>query len=172
MGNGNYLVVGADGKRYGPADVPTLVRWAREGRLVVGTVLVDVASQQSCTAGSIPALSAVFFDANRRREPEFVPAEFDATATRTAPQRPRPPLVPLYAAGEMPGPKSKVIAGLLGIFLGVFGAHRFYLGYPGWGILIILSNVMCGVGAIWGLIEGILCLAGAMRDGDGRPLRD
>ena len=26
-------------------------------------------------------------------------------------------------------PKSKIVAGLLGVFLGAFGIHRFYLGY-------------------------------------------
>ena len=34
MGQLQPLVVGADGKRYGPADVPTLLRWVQEGRLL------------------------------------------------------------------------------------------------------------------------------------------
>ncbi len=31
-------------------------------------------------------------------------------------------------------PKSKIAAGLLGVFLGVFGVHRFYLGYTTIGV--------------------------------------
>ena len=70
--------------------------------------------------------------------------------------------------------KSKMAAGLLGIFLGGFGVHRFYLGYTGIGIAqIAVTVVTCGFGAIWGLIEGILILTGSMNtDADGLQLRD
>ena len=69
--------------------------------------------------------------------------------------------------------RSKVVAGLLGIFLGGFGIHRFYLGYVGIGIAQIVVTVLTlGVGSIWGFVEGILLLVGAMdRDAEGRPLR-
>ncbi len=71
-------------------------------------------------------------------------------------------------------PKSKLVAGLLGIFLGGLGIHRFYLGYTKMGIYIILSDLLCGVGSIWGLIEGImiLCGSGITTDADGVPLKD
>lgn len=165
----NYLVVGTDGKRYGPADAPTLLRWIREGRLVAGTVLIDADSGAQCSAASVSELRMAFFD------PAPQPAASAADplqATRTAyrPATPRPDVLsPLRI--DVSG-KSKVVAGLLGIFLGWCGAHRFYLGFPGVGIVMILSNVMCGFGAIWGFVEGILCLAGVMRDGEGRPLSD
>ena len=69
--------------------------------------------------------------------------------------------------------KSRLAAGLLGIFLGGWGVHRFYLGYTGIGILqIIVTLVTCGLGSWWGFIEGILILVGSMdRDADGRPLK-
>lgn len=80
-----------------------------------------------------------------------------------------PPYMDPYA-------KSKVAAGLLGIFLGGFGIHRFYLGFTTIGILqILVTIVTCGIGSIWGLIEGILYLVGAngfTTDATGRPLRD
>jgi TM2 domain-containing membrane protein YozV len=64
------------------------------------------------------------------------------------------------------------VAGLLGIFLGGLGIHRFYLGFVGIGIVqIIVTLCSCGYGHIWGLIEGIICLCGGMRDADGRELR-
>jgi TM2 domain-containing membrane protein YozV len=69
--------------------------------------------------------------------------------------------------------RSKVVAGILGILLGGFGIHRFYLGYVGIGILQIIVTILTfGVGSLWGFIEGILCLVGQINDVDGRPLRD
>lgn len=68
--------------------------------------------------------------------------------------------------------KSKLTAGLLGIFLGGLGVHNFYLGYTGKAIAQILLSCI-GVGAIWGLIEGILILCGKIdKDAKGNPLKD
>ena len=84
------------------------------------------------------------------------------------------------------GGKSKVTAGLLGIFLGAFGVHNFYLGYTAKaiiqvcvsGVAILLSCctaglsvfILAGIG-IWGLVEGIMILTGAIsKDGKGNPL--
>lgn len=172
-----FLVVGADGKRYGPADVPTLLRWVQEGRLVAGTVLVDAATNESLSAVSIPELRAAFFEPGSRGAPAGGATNLEATQTAYRPPtgEPTPPtgLQPLQAALSEPlSERSKVTAGLLGIFLGGFGAHRFYLGYTGIGVLMIFATICCGVGVIWGFVEGIMCLAGAMRDAEGKRLRD
>lgn len=77
-----------------------------------------------------------------------------------------------------PQAKSKIAAGLLGIFLGYLGIHNFYLGYTGKAIAqLLISLLSCGTlafaSAIWGLIEGILILTGSMdKDADGNPLKD
>jgi TM2 domain-containing membrane protein YozV len=84
-----------------------------------------------------------------------------------------------------PTAKSKLAAGLLGIFLGAFGVHRFYLGFNNIAIAqlavgvigLILLPFTCGlifIGAsIWGLIDGIMILTGSISaDATGRPLRD
>lgn len=70
--------------------------------------------------------------------------------------------------------KSKMTAGLLGIFLGGLGIHNFYLGYTGKAIAqIALSIFLCGAGGIWGLIEGIMILTGSIKvDAKGVPLKD
>lgn len=53
----------------------------------------------------------------------------------------------------------KVVAGILGILLGGWGIHKFYLGYTKEGIIqIVLTFVTCGVGALLGLVEGIIYL--------------
>ncbi|KXK58612.1 MULTISPECIES: TM2 domain-containing protein [Micromonospora] len=69
--------------------------------------------------------------------------------------------------------KSKLVAGLLGILLGGFGAGRFYMGDTKTGVLqLVVSLVTCGIGGIWGFIDGILILVNGGVDGQGRPLRD
>jgi TM2 domain-containing membrane protein YozV len=69
-----------------------------------------------------------------------------------------------------------MVAGLLGIFLGGFGVHRFYLGYSGIGVAqIIVTIVTCGLGAFWGVIEGVLILVGHesfRTDANGVPLAE
>jgi TM2 domain-containing membrane protein YozV len=54
--------------------------------------------------------------------------------------------------------KSKVAAGLLGIFLGGIGVHKFYLGQTGLGVVYL---VCCWtfIPAIVGFVEGIVLLS-------------
>jgi TM2 domain-containing membrane protein YozV len=71
--------------------------------------------------------------------------------------------------------KSALAAGLLGIFLGVYGVHNFYLGYTSKAVgQLILGLTIIGspVSAIWGLVEGIMLLTGEIRvDGYGHPIK-
>jgi TM2 domain-containing membrane protein YozV len=54
-------------------------------------------------------------------------------------------------------PNKKVAAGVLGILLGGFGIHKFYLGYTKAGIIMLL--LFCtGISGIIGLVEGIMYL--------------
>jgi len=83
--------------------------------------------------------------------------------------------------------KSKMTAGLLGIFLGGFGVHQFYLEkimfaviHLGLAVLGLMLLCFGGIGLfllipnwIWGLVEGILILTGYTKtDGKGNPLKD
>ena len=77
--------------------------------------------------------------------------------------------------------KSKIAAGLLGIFLGSLGVHNFYLGYTGKAVaqllLTLIGWVACGIGPcvawVWGLIEGIMILTGSINtDAEGKALKD
>lgn len=65
-----------------------------------------------------------------------------------------------YAAGyAYPNSGKRVAAGVLGILLGGFGAHRFYLGDVLGGFLrLLITLVTCGAGSVIGLIEGIIYL--------------
>lgn len=70
-------------------------------------------------------------------------------------------------AAAQSGEKSKLVAGLLGIFLGSFGIHNFYLGYTKkaviqliLGLVLIFTVVGWLAMEAWGFIEGLMILAG------------
>ena len=75
-----------------------------------------------------------------------------------------------------PDAKSKLVAGLLAIFLGTFGKAVTQLVLSIVGILlccvVVGVFIVMGVG-IWGLVEGIMILTGKIdTDGKGNPLAD
>jgi TM2 domain-containing membrane protein YozV len=69
----------------------------------------------------------------------------------------------LECLGSHGGEQQKAAAGLLGIFLGSFGIHKFVLGYTKAGLIMLLITVLtCGVAGfvmgLIGVIEGIIYL--------------
>ena len=80
--------------------------------------------------------------------------------------------------------KSKIVAGLLGLFLGTLGVHNFYLGYTGKAVAQLLLTligwiILIGpiISGIWALIEAVLILCSSYgsnwhRDGHGQELQD
>ncbi len=62
--------------------------------------------------------------------------------------------------------KSKAAAGILAILFGVFGVHKFYLGYAKEGVITLLiavfGTIICGLGPlameVIGVIEGVIYL--------------
>lgn len=89
------------------------------------------------------------------------------------------PSAPAANVAAASGQKEKLIAGLLGIFLGGLGIHNFYLGFNKRALIqLLVSLLTCGIGApvmsIWGLIEGIFYLIGKdgyTADANGVPLK-
>lgn len=63
--------------------------------------------------------------------------------------------------------KSRLGALLLCFFLGVFGAHHFYVGRIGMGVAYLLTAGFCGIG--W-LVDLILICVGSFHDKEGRML--
>ncbi len=82
--------------------------------------------------------------------------------------------------------KSRTTAGLLGIFLGCFGAHNFYLGYTAKAVIqltvtlvgFVLCCILIGIIpvlaiAVWSIVESIMIFTGKIdRDANGIPLVD
>ena len=76
-------------------------------------------------------------------------------------------------SGQPLSDKSKLVAGLLQIFLGGFGVGRFYLGYTTIAILqIVVTMCTLGIGALWPFVDGIMIILGKVPDAQGRALRD
>ena len=61
----------------------------------------------------------------------------------------------------------RLVALLLAWFLGVFGAHRFYVGKTGTAVAMIFT--IGGLG-VWALIDFIMIAAGSFTDIDGHPV--
>lgn len=55
-----YYVIAQDGNRYGPADIPTLQQWVREGRIAPNTTLEDEFTGTQIRASLLPELSHLF----------------------------------------------------------------------------------------------------------------
>ena len=70
--------------------------------------------------------------------------------------------------------KSKIVAALLALFLGYFGAHDFYLGFKKQGIIkIVLTLTVIGsfIAYVLTLIDFIKILCGGKLDSDGKLLK-
>ena len=65
--------------------------------------------------------------------------------------------------------KKKGVALILCIFLGVIGAHNFYVGRIGRGLLFLCTG---GLFAIGWLVDIIKIATGSFRDNVGAPLRE
>ena len=82
--------------------------------------------------------------------------------------------------------KSRLATTLLAWFLGIFGAHRFYLGKTGTAIVMLILGIVgwattwvWGLGfifiaavGIWALIDFIFAVAGKMKDKEGNLIEN
>lgn len=88
------------------------------------------------------------------------------------PYQPSPYMPGAYQQSSLRA-KDHVAAGLLGIFLGMFGIHKFYLGYNTPGFIMLGVTVLGGLvtfgmalSVVWliGLIEGVIYLVKSQQD--------
>ena len=73
------------------------------------------------------------------------------------------------AVQGLPSERRGLTAGLLCLVVGVFGAHRFYVGKHGTGFLMLIT--LGGMG-IWWLADLIMLLTGQFRDKEGRRVTE
>ena len=72
------------------------------------------------------------------------------------------------ASSENASEKSRAVALALGMVVGPFGAHRYYVGKIGTGLL---QTVTIGGLGLWWLYDMILITFGSFRDRDGRRVK-
>ncbi len=65
--------------------------------------------------------------------------------------------------------ESRLVTTLLAFFLGIFGAHRFYLGKIGTALAMLFT--LGGLG-IWALIDFIFAVSGYMKDKEGKVIKN
>jgi TM2 domain-containing membrane protein YozV len=126
------------------------------------------------TAPQQPYYAPDAYAANAQQQPQQSYYDYSAAAAGAAPQQPYqqnaqiPPQQPYYYPQAQPvASKDRIAAGLLGIFLGWAGVHKFYLGYNAQGFIMLAVSIVGGIftiGLAWGvialigLIEGIMYL--------------
>jgi TM2 domain-containing membrane protein YozV len=178
----------SDGKWYAPDLHPDYQASSPMDQPAVSSPAIG-SDQVFLAADSAPVFAAadsapVFAPADSA--PVFAPADSAAPAfpavgsdpVFTTADQSEPAAYPSVQYPDVPtsGNKSKTTAGLLAIFLGALGIHRFYMGYKLIGAIMLLITVaslgrLAPITVLWGLVEGILIFTGKMKkDKYGREL--
>jgi TM2 domain-containing membrane protein YozV len=157
-----YQVIGTDGAPGEPVSLQDLQQMAAVGTVNKSTHIVDMVNGTTLAAGDMfpgdevfAAESAAAPAAAAVVEPEPAPAPAPvveapaAPLPAAAPAPPPPTPAPQSTSAQitaayntaMTEKKSKVVAGLLAIFLGSFGVHQFYIGNKKLGIILLCITV-------------------------------
>ena len=118
-------------RRVGPVTWPALQERVREGLLLPADPVWKPGFPYWVAAGNVEGLYA------------------QGTAVAPPPAQP-----PVYLT---PSGKSRLSAALFALLLGSFGAHKFYLGDTGLGVVYLLL-FWTGIPGIVGIVEGIIYL--------------
>jgi len=86
---------------------------------------------------------------------------------------------------EQVSSKSRLATALFAWFLGIFGAHRFYLGKTGTAVTMLILGIIgvatswllvgiifLSVVGVWALIDFIYAVAGMMKDKEGKLIKN
>lgn len=73
-----------------------------------------------------------------------------------------------FSSQSSKSPKNFFLTQLLAILLGAFGAHRFYVGKSGTGLLMLFTAG--GFGAWW-LLDIVIVTIGKFTDAEGKTIR-
>lgn len=187
-----WYVTTDDEQSYGPVDREDLDAWVGEGRLNrdcqllrdgdeqwqwADAVYPELAEGEAAAAeGSVDegsdedALETNKQAAEPKSTSSKVAREAKPSATsKTASKRVERPRDDGESHDDsMISDRSRITAGLLGIFLGPLGLHRIYLGYVLIGLLMLATGGGCG---IWSMIDAIRVLLGQVPDASGKTLR-
>lgn len=156
--SGAGVISGSDGRRYSLA----ATEW-RGGATAPGPGMpVDFESGDGVAAAGVYPIAA------ETAQPGYAGSARLAKDSPGQPQPSPPPFPPGQPYGSPAYAKSHVVAGLLALFLGSWGIHKFYLGYSNEGVILlvgtIVSFILCII--IIGLIPlmaiGVVCFVEAI----------
>src|SRR5262245_37425740 len=137
----NLRILGGDGREYGPVAIEVVKRWIAEGRALAST-LARANDQDSWRPLSAYAeLAGDLAASGAPAEPPMAaaPPLVGASPIGTTPAG---TVMPPGAVSPAGARKSKIIAGILGIVVGGFGVHRFYLGFIGPGLVLLAMTAL------------------------------
>ncbi len=169
-----WFLRGDDGETFGPVDRPTLNAWQAEGRMTADSQLLKQGTEQWQWA------SDLYPDLEEPEEPAAATAPAASSSIhREDGQQSR--IRPTPSSKDSPAPEadddeevglsphSKPVAFLLALTLGMFGIHRFYLGYVGIGLAMFFTF---GGLLMWSITDALRILFGHVPDAEGLKLRD
>jgi TM2 domain-containing membrane protein YozV len=158
---------------YDPRQHPPELRASDAQREDVATVVRRALDDGRLQLSELDERLGAVYAARTHGELGRVIADLVALPAPRVPAPPPPPAVPVRQGRVS---ERKILpAALLCFLLGPFGAHRFYAGKTGSGVAMLvltLSIIGVVVTGIWALVDLIVLIVGAFRDGDGRKLRD
>jgi hypothetical protein len=174
----------AAGEEYGPVGRDELDEWFREGRITAECQILratdeewqwasEIYPQLKPPAGQESGVGSQESDSSSEAvlplPPDTRPQSPPASAPKKFPKSPGKATksAPVQSDEEDCSQRSRLVAGFLGVFLGPLGIHRFYLGY--WGVGLAMLVTAGGLG-LWSLIDAIFVMTGRVPDADGRPL--
>jgi hypothetical protein len=171
-----WFLKGEDGETFGPVDRATLDSWHDEGRMTADSQLLKHGTEQWQWASDIypdleepepePAAPLAATNSSIHQAAATTSASNSVAKKSTVSRTAEP------AADddqERLSPHSKPVAFLLGLTLGMFGIHRFYLGYVGIGLAMFFTF---GGLLMWSITDSLRILFGHVPDSEGLKLRD
>lgn len=176
-GQAEWYYVGHYGQ-LGPLTLEQMTELSRDGVISADTFVWKGGMADWLQAQNVPDIR-VFVVPN---VPDFMPPPPPGSQSRGNPPPSSSPVphqvyAPMttaswhYMEASVPkSDKSRVTAGLLNLIPGI---GRFYMGYAAHGALQLLTTLLCGVGFVWSVVDGIYILMGGVKyDGYGRILQD
>jgi len=132
----------------------------RKSKKILPGVRLNLSAKSASVSFGVPGLRHTISTTGRRTTTVGIPGSglsySETTGTRSSSASADSVGIFTPARDRQISQKSKGVALLLCLFIGFFGAHRFYVGKTGTGVLWLLTGGMLGIGWIVDIFTVIL----------------